>query len=444
MPRRALLITAIAGIAVVVCAVGARAAIASPWGADVVRDVAAGVAPPSPAGIDGGETYLAAELDRIVVPGAVLLDVFGTDTGDGQPGAEYTMADLGRVAPESCAELAGESSIHPTGYRSLADASFRSELFLLPSPTAAADEYGSLLHASGRCGRIELRDQDHALTGTIDYAELATGSAAPEGGVGEPVHWFVGTRGADGVVTVLVTATTGNLVQRFAVTPSQAVEDAQAVALGEEVAQRLAERALLALRSRAEDALAEGYALGIPTAPNPAPTSRYALALDGLSDAPAPALTADFFESAPVPALCEFEAGTLSGGVLPGYSEWDGGVYFGGPYGRSLSAIQPSPTESSAAAAIVLDCNHGGVGWPSSLVLYSADGGVLDSIQVSDILSGGWRDPITDLAVDGDGYLLTWAWEDLDGAAAPRPVSARIRWDGVRLIVADVAIGVRP
>ncbi|NQX28322.1 hypothetical protein HQQ81_13325 [Microbacteriaceae bacterium VKM Ac-2854] len=445
MPRRPLLIAALAGTVAVACAVGAWAAIASPWGAAVVRDVAAGVAPPSPATIDGSETYLAAELDRIVVPGAVLLDIFGTDTGDGQLDVEYTMNDLGRVGPEGCAEMAGASGIHPSGYRALAGAEFRSELLMLANPATAADEYGALLHASGRCGRIELRDQDYALTGTVDYAEVATGSAAPAGGSEEPVHWFAGTRtDQNGSFTLLITATTGNLLQRFAFTPSGSADSSQLKALAEEVAQRLADGALHALQSRADESFAAGYASGTPTPPNPAPTSRYALALGGLSDASAPALTADFFESAPVPALCEFDAGTLVGGVLPGYTDQDGGVYFGGPYGRSLAAIQPSPSASSAAAAIVVDCNHGGVAWPSSLVFYSADGQVLDSIPVSDILSGGWRDPITDLVIDGDGYRVTWAWEDMDGMDAPRPVSALIRWDGVRLLVTDVVIGERP
>ncbi|MCJ1696296.1 hypothetical protein MT349_10925 [Rathayibacter caricis] len=440
MPRRTVAIAVTAGAAVLALAVGAWAAVATPWAGDLLRTVTAPAAP-SPAALLGDETYLAAELEALVVGGSVLGPVTGVDPGDGELGIERVSASLGtEVAPETCRSLLGADAFYPSGYRSRTGPGFESELLLLPSVSDAADRYGDLLRASGRCYRIEERNQDDDLLRTTVTTEVAAGTAPSDDPDGA-VHWFAGTRSdeIEGEVAV-VTATTGNIVQTF-----RLAQPVDVPALGRAVAERLAESALLTLQTRPEGALEEGYASGAPVPPSPEPTSRWALARDGVPEDPAPALSPDFFSSAPVPALCEFEAGTLVGGVLPGFTDLEGGVYLGGigTGDGGLSAIEPSPTTASAAGVAEVGCFHGGVNWPDSLVLYSADGRILDAIGVPEIVPGGYRDQVTDLVAVEDGYRVTWYWEDLDGSRPPRPVTAAIRWDGVRLVVSDVLIGER-
>ncbi|WKK70875.1 hypothetical protein Q0F99_14120 [Rathayibacter oskolensis] len=437
MAGRAVAIGLTAAVVALVVAAGAWAAISTPWGSAVVRDVASGVAPARPAALIGDETYLASELESLVVGGSVL----GVGTADGELGIERTTDYLTpRITPEGCEALLDAAPVYPSGYRSRTGPGFESELLLLPTVSDAADRYGDLLRASGRCFRIEERSQADDLVRTTVYTETATGSAPVEG-TGGAVHWFAGVRTDDaGAETALVVATTGNVVQTVRV-----AQPADVPALGPAVAERLAASALRALQERADGALAEGYASGTPVAPDPEPTSLWALARDGLSDAPAAALAPGFFSSAPVPALCDFEAGTLVDGVLPITTGEPGGVYLHdeGVSTGAHFAIEPAPTASDAAGVSVIGCNHGGVNWPDSLVFYSADGRVLDAIGVPEIVPAGYRDQVTDLtAVDG-GYRVAWYWEDLDGSQATRPVTASMRWDGTRLVISDVLIGER-
>lgn len=444
MTRRSTLITVVvAGCLALVVAVVAWAAVATPWGSAVVRDVASGVAPPSPAVLQGDETYLASELEALVVGGSVL----GPATGDGELGIERVTSGENRISPSVCADLTGVGTIYPSGYRSRTGESFRSEVLMFPSVVDAADEYGDLLSASGRCGRIEERTDDFELLGTSVYLEAATGTVDTSGGATGAVHWFAGLRtDQTGAMTALVAATTGNVVQSFLYGPVPSIAAGEAEALSRSVAERLAESGLRSLQTRRNGAFAAGYSSGTPVPPDPAPRTRFAGALRGLSEAPAAPLSPDFFTSAPVPWLCDFEGGTLVDGVLPGFAERSGGVYLSeiGPGEGAHSALDPAPTGSSAAGAAVIGCNHGGVSWPDSLVFYSASGEVLGSIGVTDIVPGGYRDWVTEVSFDVDAYRLAWQWEDQGGGSVPRPVTATIRWDGVRLVVSDVTIGERP
>ncbi|NQX16046.1 hypothetical protein [Rathayibacter sp. VKM Ac-2857] len=443
MTRRSSVAVAVtATVAALVVAAGAWAALATPWGSGVVRDVAAGVAPASPAALTGDETYLASELEALVVGGSVLGELTGADPGDGELGVERITDFLtGAIEPEGCAAVLGADPFYPSGYRSRTGSGFESELLLLPSVTAAADRYGDLLRASGRCHRIEERSQDYDLLRTTTWIESGTG-AAPSDGPDDAVHWFAGVRSDDvGVTTAVVTATTGNVLQIFRLEQST-----DSSALGQAVAERLADSALLALQGRADGASAVGYASGTPVPPDPQPTSLWALARDGLPEQPATALSPGFFSSAPVPALCEFDAGTLVDGVLPGFTAMEGGVYLGGigTGTGGLSAVAAAPTTTSAAGVVRVGCFHGGVNWPDSLVFYAPDGRILDAIGLPEIVPSGYRDQVTDLTVDADGtYHVSWYWEDLSGSQPTRPVTATMRWDGTRLVIADVLIGER-
>ncbi|WP_146087841.1 hypothetical protein [Rathayibacter sp. AY1D2] len=430
-----------ATVAALVVAAGAWAALATPWGSGVVRDVAAGVAPVSPAALTGDETYLASELEALVVGGSVLGELTGADPGDGELGVERVTDFLtGAIEPEGCAAVLGADPFYPSGYRSRTGSGFESELLLLPSVTDAADRYGDLLRASGRCHRIEERSQDHDLLRTTTWIESGTGSA-PSDGPDDAVHWFGGTRTDDvGVTTAVVTATTGNVLQVFRLEQST-----DSSALGQAVAEQLARSALLALQNRADGASAVGYASGTPVPPDLQPTSLWALARDGLPEQPAAALSPGFFSSAPVSALCEFDAGTLVDGVLPTPADEPGGVYLhdeGYSTGAHL-AVLAAPTTAAAAGVSVIGCNHGGVNWPDRLVFYSADGRVLDAIGLTEIVPGGHRDQVTDVVAEEDRFRVSWYWEDLGGSQPTRPVTATMRWDGTRLVIADVLIGER-
>lgn len=348
MTRRGVLATAVLCAAVIflVCAV-AGAMIVSPRVDAVVRDALAGSAPDRPAALLGDETYLAAELEALVVGGSVLGPVTGVDPGDGELGIERVTASLGTsVEPETCRSLLGADAFYPSGYRSRTGPGFESELLLLPSVSDAADRYGDLLRASGRCYRIEERNQDYDLLRTTVTTEVAAGTAPSDDPDGA-VHWFAGLRSdeIEGEVAV-VTATTGNIVQTF-----RLAQPIDVPALGRAVAERLAESALLTLQTRPAGALEQGYASGTPVPPSPEPTSRWALARGGMPEDPAAPLSPDFFSSAPVPALCEFEAGTLVGGELPITTGEPGGVYL---HDEGIStgahfAIDQTPTASDAA-----------------------------------------------------------------------------------------------
>ncbi|PPF20451.1 MULTISPECIES: hypothetical protein [unclassified Rathayibacter] len=442
MAGRSVSVAVTATVAALVVAAGAWAALATPWGSGVVRDVASGVVPASPAALTGDETYLASELEALVVGGSVLGELTGVDPGDGELGVERVTDFLGGgIEPESCRAILDADALHPAGYRSRTGAGFESELLLLPSVTAAADRYGDLLRASGRCHRIEERSQDYDLLRTTTWIESGTGSA-PSDGPDDAVHWFAGVRSDDvGVTTAVVTATTGNVLQVF-----RLVQSPDSSGLGKAVAERLARSALLALQNRADGASAVGYASGTPVTPDPEPTGLWALSQDGLPEAPATALSPAFFSSAPVPALCEFDAGTLVDGVLPTPADEPGGVYLhdeGVSTGAHL-AVLAAPTTADAAGVSVIGCSHGGVNWPDSLVFYAADGRVLDAIGLPEIVPGGYRDQVLDLTADADGgFRVSWYWEDLGGSQPTRPVTATMRWDGTRLVIADVLIGER-
>ncbi|WP_127887240.1 hypothetical protein [Rathayibacter festucae] len=394
----------------------------------------------SPRGLEGGEVYLASELDRLVVDG----EVAGFESGD--LGREFVTGVGLQLEPKGCAPLVGGEVLRPAGYRSRTGPGFESELFLLSSVTAAEDRFGDLLGSSGRCSRVESRSEDGSLAATTIWSEAAVEGSISSGADGTAVHWLAGVAADEiGSATIVVAASTGNLLQTFRTASTTLSAPAVAVELGHAISQRLGESALAALQERADDAMAFGYSSGAPVPPSPAPTSRFALGPVGSPETLAAPLSDDFFASAPVPALCWFDAGTLVDGVLPGIAEADGGVYLRdeGPAVASPVAVDPSPSLASAAGAAVVGCNHGGVSWPDSLVLYSAEGSVLDAIGVADIVPGGYRDWITGVVFDGDAYQVTWAWEDADGSAATRPVSASLRWDGLRTVVSDVVIGDR-
>lgn len=87
--------------------------------------------------------------------------------------------------------------------------------------------------------------------------------------------------------------------------------------------------------------------------------------------------------SAPVPSLCEHPAGSLVDGSLPGIPEIDGGV--------SIDLVERRPVladfddDGTSEIVAVADCNRGGVGWPTSLLLYGPGPTYLDEFSLEKI-----------------------------------------------------------
>lgn len=100
-----------------------------------------------------------------------------------------------------------------------------------------------------------------------------------------------------------------------------------------------------------------------------------------------PPINVDQLLTAPVPSLCEHPAGTLVDGELPGIPEMDGGVSVDLDLRPPVIAdLDGDATEEIVA---VFDCNRGGVGWPSSLLLYGPGLTLLDEFKLEELVDNG-------------------------------------------------------
>ena len=170
-----------------------------------------------------------------------------------------------------------------------------------------------------------------------------------------------------------------------------------------------------------------------PTTPVPTPGSR--------------AVTFDYLMRAPVPALCEHDPGNLRNGELPPQEGHPGDVrialnYETGAYKVAFGDL----TGGAGDAAMVTDCNTGGVAWPETVQLYTV-GPQLDiagptrlgGIDLSDLTHGG-SEIVTALSIsDGVAHVTWMANGPNDGMCCPTvKMMADLRWDGSTVVAQNV------
>lgn len=159
------------------------------------------------------------------------------------------------------------------------------------------------------------------------------------------------------------------------------------------------------------------------------------------------AVTFEYLQRAPVPALCEHDPGQLRSGRLPAQEGHPGNVeialnYNTGAYKVAFGDL----TGSGGDAAMVIHCNAGGVGWPEIVQLYTAGPQLetagprrLGGIDLGDLTHGG-REIVTDLSISDRVAHVTWmANGPNDGACCPTvKMMADLRWDGSTVAAQNV------
>jgi hypothetical protein len=159
------------------------------------------------------------------------------------------------------------------------------------------------------------------------------------------------------------------------------------------------------------------------------------------------AVTFEYLQRAPVPALCEHDPGELRNGQLPPQEGHRGNVdialnYDTGAYKVAFGDL----TGGGGDAAMVVHCNAGGVGWPETVQLYtagpqltSAGPRLLGGIDLGDLTHGG-REIVTDLSISDRVAHVTWmANGPNDGMCCPTvKMMADLRWDGSTVVAQNV------
>jgi hypothetical protein len=170
-----------------------------------------------------------------------------------------------------------------------------------------------------------------------------------------------------------------------------------------------------------------------PATPVPKPGSR--------------AVTFEYLQRAPVPALCEHDPGELRNGQLPPQEGHRGNVGIALNYNTAAYKVAFGDlTGGGGDAAMVIHCNAGGVGWPESVQLYTA-GPQLDiagptwlgGIDLGDLTHGG-SEIVTDLSISDGVAHVTWMTTGPNDAACCATVKmmADVRWDGSAVVAQNV------
>ena len=159
------------------------------------------------------------------------------------------------------------------------------------------------------------------------------------------------------------------------------------------------------------------------------------------------AVTFEYLQRAPVPALCEHDPGQLRSGQLPPQEGHPGNVgialnYDTGAYKVAFGDL----TGGGGDAAMVIHCNAGGVGWPETVQLYTpgpqlhvAGPTRLGGIDLGDLTHGG-REIVTGLSIsDGVAHVTWMANGPNDGMCCPTvKMMADVRWDGSTVVAQNV------
>jgi hypothetical protein len=148
----------------------------------------------------------------------------------------------------------------------------------------------------------------------------------------------------------------------------------------------------------------------------------------------ADAVTLQELLSAPMPELCQHEAGNLVNGQLPPQDSHPGEVMI------AKSNDQPANTykvafgdltgDGNTDAAMVTDCNAGGVPWPETVQLYKAGPARLGGVNLGDLTHS--TEVVTDLSITDGVAHVTWLANgpnDPDCCPTIR-MAADLGWDG--------------
>jgi hypothetical protein len=169
-----------------------------------------------------------------------------------------------------------------------------------------------------------------------------------------------------------------------------------------------------------------------PTTPVPTPGSR--------------AVTFEYLQRAPVPALCQHDPGELRNGQLPPQEGHPGDVRIALNYNTAAYKVAFGDLTGGAGdAAMVTDCSAGGVPWPETVQLYTA-GPQLDiagptrlgGIDLSDLTHS--REVVTDLSISDGVARVTWMANGPNDAECCPTVKmmADLRWDGSTVVAQNV------
>lgn len=150
-----------------------------------------------------------------------------------------------------------------------------------------------------------------------------------------------------------------------------------------------------------------------------------------------PQITAEQMGNAPVPSLCDHPAGRLSAGSLLAEKEGEGGAWITGyPEAgwQELAFRSWRDEQGTPLAALVVDCNQGGVGWPPHVVFYTSGPKVLGEVDVSDVVGDGRQRVVALEPADGGVRLsLVNTYQDgEDGCCGTLSVVADFSWDGTK------------
>ncbi|WP_165845392.1 esterase/lipase family protein [Streptacidiphilus pinicola] len=160
-----------------------------------------------------------------------------------------------------------------------------------------------------------------------------------------------------------------------------------------------------------------------------------------------PVTAADLL-SAPVPAACEHDAGTLTGGRLAGIPANHGSMelaWLDGGQRSDLLALGDLNGDGYGDAAATLACNAGGVAWPELVAFYTPGPHLLGYVSLGDINAPG-RQPgehadVYQLRYDNGAVVAEWSTpEDGDpGAMSSLDYTATLRWNGHGITAANLS-----
>lgn len=150
----------------------------------------------------------------------------------------------------------------------------------------------------------------------------------------------------------------------------------------------------------------------------------------------APPLTAEQMRSAPVPSVCGQPAGNLSDGTLGTPGAGKGGVSIA-TYGTDAKPafLAWQGTDGAQYAALVVDCDKGGVAWPPHVIFYTTGPAVLGEVDVAKVVGNG-RQVVDALAPATNGVQLSLAntyGTHEDGCCGTVDTIAQFTWNGTKV-----------
>lgn len=338
--------------------------------------------------------------------------------------------------PDECRFADGLVTRSPAGYRSL-DATaaagaptplgLQQAVYQFPTVADAEGAVTGLSEALTSCGSffIDRRNSSESVASDVSVAP----ESLPEGTL-PAVAWLTTSVSDSPTVTGWVVLRFGNVVTAVHLASPMSYGpngEAPSGALLADLAGAVQDRALRAGASVGSDA-----ATGESADTAEAGDSR-------------PALTGADLMDADIPAVCEHSAGTLVNGALPGIEEGNGGALL--TEEDQKMAFRAEPGAGQIAAAVVVQCHMGGVGWPDTVVFYDRDRAILGRVDLGPLSPSSYRDTARQVWFDGDTVRVEWANERPATGDTPTNAylaSASFHWDGDHVVISDQAAGETP